>query len=78
MTYEPSAEANPYRLTEYEDAYEGGVGDPQSFIDRHPHGFPAMTMQQYGVGMVGRPRRASASGRLEGYGIWPAALPEGR
>ena len=25
MTYEPSAEANPYRLTEYEDAYEGGV-----------------------------------------------------
>jgi hypothetical protein len=32
-----------------EDEYERGVAEAQAFIDRHPHGFPGMTMAQYGA-----------------------------
>ncbi len=31
-----------------EAEYELGVREAQAFIDRHPHGFPAQTMAQYG------------------------------
>lgn len=50
QSYEPSTDGgNPYLFTAYADAYEEGVSEAQAFIDRHPHGFPAMTMQQYEV-----------------------------
>ena len=35
-------------MCEFQDAYDEGVGEAQAFIDRHPHGYPAMTMEQYG------------------------------
>jgi len=47
-SYEPSP-GHLYRFTEYEETYDGGVAEAQALIERHPNGFPSMTMAQYGV-----------------------------
>jgi hypothetical protein len=33
-------------VTALDDAYDRGVANAQSFIDRHPHGWPAVVMSQ--------------------------------